>query len=52
MALLWLLNMSDGDASLLDIAERSSLSWDLLTKAAEALTSAGLLKRVEDVSGK
>lgn len=52
MALLWLLNMSDGDASLLDIAERSNLPWDLLTKAAEALTSAGLLKRVEDVSGK
>jgi len=49
MALLWLLNMSDGTASLLDIAERSSLSWDVLTKAASALTDAGLLARTESL---
>lgn len=45
MALLWLLNMSDGTASLLDIAERSGLPWDILKQAAVALTSADLLMR-------
>ncbi len=38
MALLWLLNMSDGTASLLDIAERSGLPWDILKQAAVALS--------------
>lgn len=44
MALLWLLNMSDGKASLLDIAERSNLPWQTLKDAAAALEFAGLLQ--------
>jgi aminopeptidase-like protein len=44
MALLWVLNMSDGENSLLDIAERSNLPWDMIRQAAAALGGAGLLK--------
>ncbi len=44
MAMLWVLNLSDGDHSLLDIAERSGLSFPLVADAALALQSAGLLK--------
>ena len=44
MALLWVLNMSDGENSLLDIAEKAKLPWDMMKEAAAALTEAGLLK--------
>jgi aminopeptidase-like protein len=43
MAMLWLLNQSDGSASLLDIAERSALSFDSLAGVADELVRAGLL---------
>jgi aminopeptidase-like protein len=43
LAMLWVLNLSDGDHSLLDIAERSGLSFGLLADAAQALATAGLL---------
>jgi aminopeptidase-like protein len=43
MALLWLLNLSDGDHSLLDIAERSGVRFPLLETAADALERCGLL---------
>lgn len=46
LAMLWVLNLSDGNNSLLDIAERSSLSFDMITAAADALTQCGLLKEV------
>jgi aminopeptidase-like protein len=42
-ALLWVLNQSDGTASLLDIAHRSGLSYPLVSRAAERLESVGLL---------
>lgn len=42
-ALLWVLNMSDGGHSLLDIAERSGTAFDLIHRAAAALIDAGLL---------
>jgi aminopeptidase-like protein len=42
-ALLWVLNQSDGSASLLDIASRSELSYSLVSRAAERLERAGLL---------
>jgi aminopeptidase-like protein len=42
-ALLWVLNQSDGGASLLDIASRSQLSYPLVSRAAERLERAGLL---------
>jgi aminopeptidase-like protein len=43
MALLWLLNLSDGKSSLLDIAERSGLPFGELRRATEALVENGLL---------
>ena len=42
-ALLWVLNLSDGDASLLDIAARSGLSYAVILRAAKRLEQAGLL---------
>ncbi|WP_415953135.1 DUF4910 domain-containing protein [Streptomyces sp. KLOTTS4A1] len=44
MAMLWVLNLADGEHSLLDIAERSGLSFDTLAEAAAALGGAGLIK--------
>jgi aminopeptidase-like protein len=45
-ALLWVLNQSDGRHTLLAIAERSGLEFDILSEAADALLTAGLLKAV------
>ncbi len=45
-AALWLLNMSDGTMSLLDIAERSGLPFTLLKKVTDTLAGAGLLAEV------
>jgi aminopeptidase-like protein len=42
-ALLWVLNQSDGRHSLLDIAERSALSFATVNAAAARLRDAGLL---------
>jgi len=42
-AQLWVLNLSDGTHSLLDIAERSNLSFNEISQASEALCKAGLL---------
>ncbi|MFF0867855.1 DUF4910 domain-containing protein [Nonomuraea sp. NPDC003560] len=48
MAMLWVLNLSDGRHSLLDIAERSNLPFQALADAANALQNAGLLKEWVD----
>ena len=37
MAMLWVLNLSDGEHSLLDIAERSGLPFATVRVAADAL---------------
>ena len=42
-ALLWVLNQSDGEASLLDIARQSGLPYAVVSRAAERLVQAGLL---------
>ena len=42
-ALLWVLNQSDGHATLLDIARRSGLRYPVVRHAAERLEHAGLL---------
>ena len=47
IAMLWVLNQSDGENSLLDIAERSGMPVDVVAEAAEALREAGLLEEVE-----
>jgi aminopeptidase-like protein len=44
MAMLWVLNLSDGNHSLLDISERSNISFDSICEAAEALQEKGLLR--------
>jgi aminopeptidase-like protein len=44
LALLWVLNQSDGHHSLLDIAERSGLPFESLQKAAESLAATDLLE--------
>lgn len=46
IAMLWVLNQSDGENSLLDIVERSGMPFDVVGKAAEALREAGLLEEV------
>ncbi|MGB9291213.1 MAG: DUF4910 domain-containing protein, partial [Terracidiphilus sp.] len=43
-ARLWVLNLSDGEHSLLDIAERSGLSFQAIHDAAELLRANGLLR--------
>jgi aminopeptidase-like protein len=50
MALLWVLNLSDGAHSLLDIAERSAMTFGTIRRAAIELERAGLLGR-RDASG-
>jgi aminopeptidase-like protein len=42
-ALLWVLNLSDGGASLLDIAARSGIAYAVIRRAAERLERAELL---------
>jgi len=44
MTLLWVLNLADGDHSLLDIAERSGKRFEAVVAAADALAKVGLLK--------
>lgn len=44
LAILWVLNLADGDHSLLDIADRAGMSFDLISKAADDLVRDGLLK--------
>lgn len=44
MAMLWVLSLSDGGHSLLDVAARSGLTFDTVAAAADALHGAGLIK--------
>ena len=46
LAALWILNMSDGYNSLLDIAVKSGIEFRLIKKAADALSECDLLKEV------
>ena len=48
-ARLWVLNLSDGENSLLDIAERSGMPLALIADAAELLQHNGLLVPVADL---
>lgn len=43
LALLWVLNLSDGGHSLLDIAERAGMPFATVRRAADALEGCGLL---------
>jgi len=46
MARLWVLNQSDGGASLLDIAERANMPFDLIATAADSLQRHELLEEL------
>jgi aminopeptidase-like protein len=46
-AMLWVLNQSDGSASLLDIAERANARYADIRMAADELANASLLRAVE-----
>lgn len=48
MAMLWVLNMSDGSASLLDIAQRSGLPFGVIHEASSRLLQGDLLAPVLD----
>jgi aminopeptidase-like protein len=47
LALLWVLNLADGEHSLLDMAERSGLPFSSIRAAADALVNAELLEPVD-----
>jgi aminopeptidase-like protein len=44
MAMLWVLNLSDGTSGLLDIAARSGLPFDVIATAAQLLAEHDLLE--------
>jgi aminopeptidase-like protein len=50
LAMLWVLNQSDGESSLLDIADRSGVSFSDLRAAVMRLQAAGLITPVETAS--
>jgi aminopeptidase-like protein len=52
MALLWVMNLSDGGHSLLDIAERSRMPFTAIRTAADALLRNALLEEVPNVEGR
>jgi aminopeptidase-like protein len=44
IALLWILNASDGSQSLLDIARKANMKFEDIKNAADLLVNCGLLK--------
>ena len=46
MAILWILNLSDGNNSLLDISQKSSCGFDLIKEASTILLQKKLLKEI------
>ena len=51
MARLWALNLSDGEHTLLDIAERSGMPFPMISEAADLLCQKGLLSAVSHAAG-
>ena len=48
MAMLWVLNLSDGRSTLLDIAERANLPFDVIRSAAGRLEEHGLVRPCDE----
>ena len=48
LAMLWVLNLSDGDHGLLEVAERSGMPFAAVEAAAGALLACGLLEELPD----
>jgi aminopeptidase-like protein len=51
LGLFWILNFSDGQHSLLDIAERARMSFWRIREGARRLEEGGLLREVKGVNG-
>ena len=51
LALLWVLNLSDGRHSLLDIAERANMDFRQIHNAARGLRAHNLLRRAKEPTG-
>jgi aminopeptidase-like protein len=51
LAMLWVLSLSDGEHSLLDIAERAGIPFDRLRRATADLEAAGLLEEIPQPAG-
>jgi aminopeptidase-like protein len=47
LAILWVLNLADGEHTLLDMAQRSGMAFDVINKAAIALLKHDLLKETK-----
>jgi aminopeptidase-like protein len=47
LACLWVLNLADGEHTLLDVAERSGLAFSVISEAATELAAHGLLEDTE-----
>jgi aminopeptidase-like protein len=47
LAMLWVLNLSDGSSDLLEISDRSGLSFHLIKEAAQVLERHDLLKQID-----
>ena len=47
LAMLWVLNLSDANHSLLEIAEKASMPFEIVFDAAAALLNSGLLETIE-----
>ena len=45
--MLWVLNLSDGRHTMLDIARRAGLAFDVVRAAADLLLDHGLLEEVQ-----
>jgi aminopeptidase-like protein len=48
LAMLWVLNLSDGHHSLVDISERSGIKFGLISEAADILAAENLLKEYNE----
>jgi aminopeptidase-like protein len=46
LAMLWVLNLSDGDHTLLEIADRAGIQFDLIHEAVDTLRTCGLLEEL------
>lgn len=51
LSLLWVLNLSDGSHTLLDIADRADVPFEEIQAAAQSLMEQGLLKEVTEAGG-
>jgi aminopeptidase-like protein len=49
LAMLWVLNLSDGQHTLLDIADRSGMRFDLIQSVADILLGHGLLQECSEL---